>query len=95
MKRIRLGANVIPVRYRHDLTDDNGRACWGLWCGQTNEILLAKALKHLPDKRRIIKLHEVIHAIDDAHGLDLREEQVARLAECLTQYLRDNTEEDA
>lgn len=94
MNRIRLGANVIPVRYRHDLTDDSGRPAWGLWCEQLNEIWLSKALKRLPDKRRIILLHEVIHAIDNAHGLDLREEQVARLAECLAQYLRDNPKEE-
>lgn len=43
-----------------------------------------------PDDKRVTLLHEVLHGIDEAYGLKLKERQVDMLAKALYQLLRDN-----
>jgi hypothetical protein len=46
--------------------------------------------KYSIDQQRVTLLHEVIHAVDELHGIDLDEEQVVKLGKGLYQVLKDN-----
>ena len=56
---------------------------------ETNQKVLLKRAQHFEALKDTL-LHEVVHAIDHAIGLDLREEQVRGLAGGILQVLRDN-----
>lgn len=43
-----------------------------------------------PEDKRVALLHEILHGVDDAWGLRLKERQVDMLAKALYQLLRDN-----
>ena len=43
-----------------------------------------------PADKRVTLLHEILHGVDDAWGLRLKERQVDMLAKALYQLLRDN-----
>ena len=54
----------------------------------TQEIALRSDVS--PEDKRVTLLHEILHGVDDAWGLRLKERQVDMLAKALYQLLRDN-----
>lgn len=56
--------------------------------GLEAKILLRDTMK--PDLKQSVLLHEVLHFISDANGLDLNEQTVSVLASSLFAFLRDN-----
>lgn len=84
---IKVGPLVIPV-VEYDKLMDGETQLHGQMNWLEYQIRLSS---HNPDIYKFLTLwHEVIHALNDTHGISLREKQVEALATGIVQILQDN-----
>lgn len=72
-----------------EMFDESKRAnLLGHYNGLTNVLCVLNTLT--PSAQEATLLHEVIHAIDNHHALNLSEQEVASLGVCITAFLKAN-----
>jgi hypothetical protein len=84
--------NVAGVNYRvklhHPVISPTGEAVWGFVNFGTCVIEVDSKLA--PDKQKSVLMHEIIHAIDDAVGLEFSEEVTDRVAVAVVDVITRN-----
>ena len=90
-KKLRIGTSTYKINEISDLRDVapmGGHLAWG--CIDFTHCVI-RLYKDMPlDKKWAVLIHEMVHGIDEAVGLDLDEENTDRLAVCLADTLTRN-----
>jgi hypothetical protein len=86
---VKIGAIILPVVLVDEIPVDGGQAS-GHWDFATGELRVSRALNPTEGQQLETMLHEVLHVIDDALALGLREKQLHRLSTMLFVVLVDN-----
>lgn len=84
---VKIGPYTFKVIAHDDLKDD-GTKCWGTIKYADGNINIETG--HSDEHTRVTLLHEVLHGIDHAGEIGLKEKQIRRLAPALVAFLMDN-----
>lgn len=85
--QVKIGPLLIPV-VEYDILMDGETQLHGQMNWMDYQIQLSN---HNPEIYKFLTLwHEVLHALNDTHGINLREKQVEVLATGIVQILQDN-----
>jgi hypothetical protein len=89
VQAVKVGALVLPVRVLDEILVEGGNAS-GQWLYETGELQVSRSRNPSEAEQRETMLHEVLHVIDEALGLGLRERQITALGHALHALMVDN-----
>ena len=84
---VRIGPYTFKV-IQHDRLREDGNDCWGTI--KYAEGVINIETGHTDEHTRVTLLHEVLHGLDHAGAIGLREKQIRRLAPALMAFLQEN-----
>ncbi len=89
VQSVKVGGLVLPVRVLDEIPVEGGNAS-GQWLYETGELHVSRSRNPSEAEQRETLLHEVLHVIDEALGIGLRERQIHALGHALHALLVDN-----